>query len=125
LLAIETAPWERFGLCGAFAHLAGRGDFVAVQCLELPAGARSAPLHHLYDEVFYVLSGQGSTTVTLPGGREHSFEWEPRSVFSPPLNATYRLYNGSGREPARLASANNLPLMMNVFHNEDFIFNCP
>ena len=118
LLAMETAPWDRFGVRGAFAHLVGRGDFVAVQCLELPPGATSAPMHHLYDEVFYVLSGHGSTTLKLPDGREHSFEWGPRSVFAPPLNCEYRLYNGSGREPARLASGNNLPLMMNVFHNE-------
>jgi mannose-6-phosphate isomerase-like protein (cupin superfamily) len=125
LLTMETAPWDRFGLNGAFAHLIGRGDFVSVQCLELPPGTTSAPIQHLYDEVFYVLEGHGSLKLTLPDGREHSFEWGPRSVFAPPLNCPYRLYNGSGREPARLASGNNLPLMMNVFHNEDFIFNCP
>ncbi len=124
LLAVETAPWDRFGIRGAFAHLVGRGDFVAVQCLELPAGTSSAPMRHLYDEVIYVLSGHGSTTVTLPDGREHSFEWGPRSLFAPPLNSAYRLHNGSGREPARLASGNNLPLLMNVFHDESFIFGC-
>lgn len=125
LLTMETAPWDRLDIRGAFAHLAGRGDFVAVQCLELPPGKSSAPMRHLYDEVFYVLSGHGSLKLTLPDGSERSFEWGPRSVFSPPLNCEYRLYNGSGTEPARLASGNNLPMMMNVFHNEDFIFNCP
>jgi mannose-6-phosphate isomerase-like protein (cupin superfamily) len=122
LLAIETAPWDRFGVRGAFAHLKGRGDFVAVQCMELLPGSSSAPLRHLYDEVFYVLSGTGSCTVKGPDGREHSFEWGPRSVFAPPLNAEYRLYNGSGREPARLASGNNLPMIMNLLHSEEFIF---
>jgi mannose-6-phosphate isomerase-like protein (cupin superfamily) len=125
MLAMDTAPWDRFGMRGGFVHLEGRGDFVAVQCLELPAGGRSAPLRHLYDEVIYVLEGHGSTTLEGPDGTTHSFEWGPRSVFAPPLNAEFCLYNGSGRERARLASANNLPMIMNLIHSEGFIFGNP
>ncbi len=122
MLAIETKPWDRFGMNGAFVHLKGRGDFVAIQCLEIAPGESSAPMRHLYDEVFYVLEGHGNATIQGPDGIEHSFEWGPRSVFAPPLNSEYRLFNGSGSERARLASGNNLPMMMNLIHNEDFIF---
>lgn len=124
LLAIPTAPWPRMGCDGAIAHLKGRGDFVAVFVIDLPPGAKTAPQRHLYEEVIYVLSGHGSTTIETDAG-SHSFEWGPKSLFALPLNAHYRHFNGSGRERARLASTNNLPVMLNLFHNEDFVFANP
>ncbi|MCH8188246.1 MAG: hypothetical protein IIB66_06010 [Proteobacteria bacterium] len=51
MLTMDTAPWQRFGVAGALVHLKGRGDFVAVQLIEIAPGAKSAPLRHLYDEV--------------------------------------------------------------------------
>ena len=125
MLTMDTAPWKRLGVDGALVHLKGRGDFVAVQLIDIAPGAKSAPLRHLYDEVFYVLTGHGSTRIGVPGGESHGFEWGPRSVFAPPLNAPFQLFNGSGRSPARLASANNLPMIMNLVHSEAFIFENP
>jgi len=122
LLAIETKPWPRLGCDGSVAHLKGRGDFVAVFVVDMPPGAKAAPQRHLYEEVVYVLSGYGSTTIETDAGK-HSFEWGPKSLFALPLNARYQHFNGSGRERARLASTTNLPIMMNLFHNSDFIFN--
>src|SRR4051794_27867641 len=115
LLAIETRPWPRFGTNGAIAHLKGRGDFISVFLLEIPPGAKSAPQQHLFEEAIFVLSGHGSTTVELPDGRSHSFEWGPKSLFSLPLNARYRHFNGSGSAPVRLASTNNLCVVMKLF----------
>ncbi len=122
LLAVPTAPWPRFGTDGGIAHLKGRGDFVAIFVLDLAPGASTAPQKHLYEEVVYVLSGHGSTTVEAADGRRHSFEWGPKSLFALPLNARYRHFNSSGRERARLAATNNLPAMLNLFHNEAFVF---
>jgi mannose-6-phosphate isomerase-like protein (cupin superfamily) len=122
LLKVPTAPWPRFGVDGAIAHLKGRGDFVSVFVLELKPGAQSSPQKHLYEEVVYVLSGHGSTSVESTDGRRHSFEWGPKSLFALPLNARYQHFNTSGREPARLASTNNLCMMLNLFHNESFVF---
>lgn len=124
LLAVPTAPWPRMGCEGAIAHLKGRGDFVAVFVIDLPPGAKAAPQRHLYEEVVYVLSGHGSTTIETDAGT-HSFEWGPKSLFALPLNARYQHFNGSGRERARLASTNNLPALLNLFHNENFIFANP
>ena len=71
----------------------------------------------------YVLEGHGSTVIESPQGEErHSFEWGPHSLFALPLNMRYRHYNGSGAQPARFASTTNLPLVMNAFHEERFIF---
>ena len=43
LLAIPTAPWPRFGVDGAIAHLKGRGDFVSIFVLDLAPGAQTSP----------------------------------------------------------------------------------
>jgi hypothetical protein len=44
-------------------------------------------------------------------------------MFAIPLNATYRLHNGDGKNRAIIGSTTSLPLMMKIFHNDSFIFN--
>src|SRR5260370_39962471 len=122
LLATPTAPWPRLGAEGGIVHVKGRGDFVAIFVIDLAAGAKTAPQRHLYEEVVYVLSGYGSTTVETSDGRTHSFEWGPKSLFALPLNTRYRHFNGSGWERARLSVTTKLPLLLNLFRNETFIF---
>jgi uncharacterized RmlC-like cupin family protein len=122
LLKTPVAPWPRFGVDGGIAHLKGRGDFISIFVLDLKPGAATDPQKHMFEEVVYVLSGHGSTTIETSDGRKHSFEWGPKSLFALPLNARYRHFNSSGREHARLATTNNLCMMLNLFHNEAFIF---
>jgi mannose-6-phosphate isomerase-like protein (cupin superfamily) len=117
-----TKPWARFGADGAIVHLKGRGDFVSVFVLELPPGGKLAPQSHLFEEVIYVLDGHGSTTIETGDGHKHSFEWGPKSLFALPLNARYQHFNGSGSRRARLASTNNMCVMMKLFRNADFLF---
>jgi mannose-6-phosphate isomerase-like protein (cupin superfamily) len=121
LLAVPTAPWPRYDAHGAAVHLKGRGDFLCMFVIEVPPGKATAPLHHLYEAVFYVLSGRGSTSIETAAG-EHAFEWGQRSLFAIPLNSRYRLFNGSGKEPARFACTANLPAVMKMFHDEAFVF---
>jgi uncharacterized RmlC-like cupin family protein len=123
LLKVPVAPWARFGVDGGIAHLKGRGDFVSMFVLDLKPGAQTTPQKHMYEEVVYVLSGYGSTSIETSDGRKHSFEWGPKSLFALPLNARYQHFNTSGREHARIVSTNNLCMMLNLFHNEDFVFN--
>jgi uncharacterized RmlC-like cupin family protein len=125
LPAVETRPWARLGVDGAAVHLKGRGDFVSMFVLDLAPGAATSPQRHLYEEVIYVLSGRGSTVIETAGGAQHSFEWGPRSLFAIPLNTRYRHFNGSGAERARLAATTNLPAVLNMFHNEAFVFDNP
>ena len=122
LFAVETRPWARFGVKGAACHLKGRGDFASMFLYELPPGASSMPIKHLYEEVTYILEGTGSTQLEFPDGAKRSFEWGPHSLFAIPLNAKHRHFNGSGQKRALMVSTVNLPLIMNIFHNEDFIF---
>ena len=122
LFSVPTADWPRFGVKGAAVHLKGRGDFCNMFVFELPPGKSTIPQRHLYEEVYYVLEGSGSTQIEFDGGQKRSFEWGPKSLFSIPLNAKYRHFNGSGTGRALLASTTNLPMIMNVFHNERFVF---
>jgi mannose-6-phosphate isomerase-like protein (cupin superfamily) len=124
LLGLETALWPRFGeRCrGAFVNLKGRGDWMGITLMEIPAAGKSAPQRHIYEEVFYVLSGHGNMVVEMTDGTKRSFEWGKHSLFAPPLNAPYTIFNGSGHQPARLASVHDLALLFNIFRNESFIF---
>jgi len=125
LLTLDVRPWARLDALGAYAHARGRGDFVNMYVLEIAPGKQTAPQKHLFEEVVYVLAGHGSTTVEMPDGEKRSFEWHTGSLFALPLNVSYRHYNGSGRESARLVSTTDLPLMLNVFRNSEFIWNNP
>jgi len=124
LTAVETAPWPRLGggCHAAFIELRGRGDFVGLTVIDIPPGGATDLARHLFDDVFFVLSGHGSASIQAGDGQTHSFEWGPRALFSPPLNAPYRLFNTSGRETVRLVCANDLPFLFNVFRNEAFLF---
>lgn len=122
LLAVETKPWARTGARGAYVHTTGRGDFLNMYVLELGPNGETLPQRHLFEEVCYVLEGTGSTVLELADGTTRSFEWGPKSLFALPLNVGYRHFNGSGSRPARIAAVTNLPLVLNAFHNESFVF---
>jgi len=125
LMDVATKPWPRLGANAAFVHLDARGDFCSLFVCELPPGGATERQRHIYEEVFYVLDGQGSTVLELPSGEKRSFEWGKGSLFSLPVNMPYRLYNASGDKPARITSTNNLPMVMKLFRNERFVFDNP
>jgi mannose-6-phosphate isomerase-like protein (cupin superfamily) len=120
LPSIETRPWARFGLGGAFCHVEGRDDFLTVLLLDLGPGAGAAPQRHLFEAVFVVLAGTGAVELELAGGARR-LEWGPDSVFAVPMNARYRLVN-SGAAPARLALFSDLRYLLNLYRSERFLF---
>ncbi len=122
LFTVETGDWPRYGVKGAAVHLKGRGDFCNMFVFDIPPGKSTSPQRHLYEDVVYVLEGRGSTQLEFSDGTKRSFEWGPKSLFAIPLNAKHRFFNASGTERALLVSTTNMPLVMNTFHNEDFVF---
>ncbi len=119
---VETAEWPRVGTRAAALHLDGRGDFCNMFLHDLGPGKASRPQRHVFEEVIYVLEGAGSTQLELPNGEKRAFEWGAASLFAIPLNAKYRHFNASGSERALFVSTTNLPMMLNLFHNEGFVF---
>jgi oxalate decarboxylase/phosphoglucose isomerase-like protein (cupin superfamily) len=121
---VEMNFWPRLGGRAAFINLYGMEGVTGMYVGEIPAGGALEPEKHFYEEVICILSGQGATEVWQEGGRRQMFEWGPWSLFAPPLNTWHRLVNG-GRQPVKFLAVTNAPLVMDVFHNEDLVFNCP
>lgn len=124
LKRVELAPWARTAARGAYVQLTGTEDTNSAYVMELAPGASAAPERHLYEEVCFVLDGRGSTDVWDSRGQKTSFEWQKGSLFAIPLNAHHRLHNGSGRDTARLLGVTTAPLLMNLLHSPEFIYNC-
>jgi oxalate decarboxylase/phosphoglucose isomerase-like protein (cupin superfamily) len=121
---IAMAPWARTGGNAAFVNLYGMEGVTGMYVGEIPAGGALNAERHFYEEVICVLEGQGAAEVWQDGGRKQMFEWGPWSLFAPPLNTWHRLLNG-GRTPVKFLAVTNAPLVMDVVHNEEFVFNCP
>ena len=56
-------------------------------------------------------------------GDEVTFEWQPGSLFAIPLNTIHQHVNLSGTTPARFVSSTNLPPVLNIYDDVDFVFN--
>lgn len=124
LLTVELGDWARRGCRAAVARLEGTEDVNDAHIIEIPPGGQVAPERHLYEEITYVGSGRGSTRVWSSAGTEATFEWQAGSVFSVPLNAYAEHFNGSGSDPVRFYTVTSAPLVMRLFHNRSFIYEC-
>jgi hypothetical protein len=123
LNSVELKPWARRGGNAVFInHDASRTSndcFV----MEIPAGGKLVPQRQLFEETVLILSGRGSTTVWNDTGDRVTFEWGAGAIFGIPLNAKYQHFNGSGKDPARFVSVTNMPPLMNIYEDPEFIFN--
>ena len=125
LHTVELKPWARRGGRGVFInHDASRTSNDCYVC-EIPAGGKLAPQRQLFEEMILILDGGGSTSVWNDAGKKVTFEWQKGSLFAIPLNAWHQHFNGSGRQPARYVAVTNCPPVMNLYEDEDFIFNSP
>jgi oxalate decarboxylase/phosphoglucose isomerase-like protein (cupin superfamily) len=122
---LPRKPWARTGGKGAFIQLRGMEGFTGMYVGEIPPAGALNPEKHLYEELIYVLQGAGSTEVWSGDDEKKKlhFEWQQGSLFAVPLNCWHRLYNGS-RQPALFLAATSAPVMMDLLHDEKFIFGC-
>lgn len=124
LSEVETKPWPRINARGAVIHLKGRGDFLDVHLVDVEPGGTTSPQQHLYESVTYVLEGEGTSFVRDPDGKVLAFDWGQGSLIAIPLNAEYR-HSNRGRGRARLAAVTNLPMVINLYRSEPFVFHSP
>ncbi len=124
--AIERRPWAMTGTPAAFIDLVGLEGFSGMQVVEIPPGGTTKPQRHLYQQLICILQGNGATRVWAHGheDQKRTFEWDEFSLFSPPLNTWYQIFNG-GNEPVIYLAVNDAPMIIDLFHNTDFIFNNP
>ena len=122
---LPLAHWKRLGGKGSYIQLHGTEGKWGCYLVEVPgAGALNAE-KHLYEEVYYVVEGRGTTEVWLDNdSKRHVFEWQQGSLFSIPVNAWHRIVNASSA-PALLLAGTTAPNLLNLVNNVDVMFNCP
>ncbi len=121
--SMSLAPWERKGGRGTFINLSEQEVDDAYVC-EISPGGTLKLQRHMYEELIYILEGQGVTSLWNPGQEPISFEWTEGSLFTIPLNAYHQHFNGNGTKRALFLAVTSAPLVMNLFHSREFIFNC-
>jgi oxalate decarboxylase/phosphoglucose isomerase-like protein (cupin superfamily) len=125
LRTVELKPWARRGGAGVYInHEASRTSNDCYVC-EIPPAGELAPQRELCEEMILILDGHGSTVVWNDAGARVTFEWTSGSLFAIPLNAWHQHFNGSGRQPARYVAVTNLPPVINLYEDVDFIFSTP
>lgn len=125
LRKVELKRWERRNADGIFVNHDASRTSNDCYILSLDPGAETTPQRQLYEEMILILDGHGSTTVWNDAGQKVSFEWTAGSMFAIPVNTWHQHFNGSGKEAMRFVAVTNLPPIMNVFEEPDFIFNTP
>jgi quercetin dioxygenase-like cupin family protein len=117
--------WKRIGGKGTFIQLLGTEGLWGCYVVEVPgAGALNAE-RHLYEEVYLVVEGRGTTEVWAEGnGKRLTFELQKGSLFSIPLNAWHRIVNATS-SPALLLAGTTAPNIINLVSNPGFVFDCP
>ncbi|MDE2838740.1 MAG: cupin domain-containing protein [Chloroflexota bacterium] len=122
---LPLGPWKRMQAEGAFFDLSGTGGQQGTYVIQIPGAGAITPEKHMYEEIFYVLEGRGTTEIwTDGGGQPSTFEWQAGSLFSPPMNTWHRIINASA-SPALLLGVTNAPPAFFIYRTQDFMFNNP
>jgi len=124
LASLELADWKRRGGKVAYTRLGDQEDH-NLQIVEIPPGGELKPEHHMYDAIMFVMRGRGATSIWQEGEPKRSVEWQEGSLLAIPVNAWHQEFNTSGDEPARILFGTNMAHVINLYHNLDFVFNCP
>ncbi|MBI4523058.1 MAG: ethanolamine ammonia lyase-activating protein [Deltaproteobacteria bacterium] len=124
LKTVELSPWKRMGVSGCYLNMGDQQETDAYIC-EIPPASQTLPQRHLFETLVHIAAGRGATTVWHEEAPKQSFEWSAGAIFAIPLNVSYQHFNVSKDEPVRFLAGTNAPHIINLFHNEDFIFRNP
>jgi mannose-6-phosphate isomerase-like protein (cupin superfamily) len=120
---LPLQPWKRLGGNGTFIQLYGTEGKWGMYVVEVPAAGALNIEKHMYEEIYYVVEGRGTTEVWRDGSPDkNTFEWTAGSLFTIPINATHRLINATS-SPSLLLSGTTAPPVVNLFQSTDFVFN--
>lgn len=119
---VETDSWDRTGQRGALINLYGMEGINDLQIHEIAPREETTQQRHFYHEIVYVLKGSGITTIG-EGDSARQFEWSKHSMFAIPRNTTYAHKNMSGEDDVKLVVQTDLPQLIDIIRDEEFIFN--
>src|SRR5581483_9167843 len=119
---LRREAWAATGGKGCIVDLKGMEGFTNAIVGEIAAGASLQPQKHLFQEMTYILDGSGYTEVWAPGSAERTrCQWQTGTLYAIPLNCWSQMVN-TGVEPALYISVTDAPLVLDVFHDDGFIF---
>lgn len=122
---LPLVDWPRMGGRGSYIQLHGTEGKWGCYVVEVPAAGTLKVEKHIYEEIYLVVEGRGSTEVWAEeGGKRHVFEWQAGSLFSIPVNTYHQIVNATS-SPALMLGGTTAPNVMNLVGNTDFVFNCP
>jgi quercetin dioxygenase-like cupin family protein len=125
VLDLPLAPWKRTGGRGTYVQLYGTETKWGMYVVEVPARGALNPEKHMYEEVFLVVDGRGTTEVWQEGDtKRHTFEWQKGSMFSIPMNAMHRIVNATS-SPALLIAGTTAPNVLNMINSVPGVFDNP
>jgi mannose-6-phosphate isomerase-like protein (cupin superfamily) len=102
LRTVELEWWEERGCKAAFIQLLGQEGVSASRVTEVPPGKSLPPVKFALDEIVYVLSGRGLTTVWAGEGKaKKNFEWQEHRCSSVPRNHWHVFSNMTGDKPVQ------------------------
>jgi len=74
---LPLAPWKRTGGRGHFIQLLGTETKWGCFVVEVPPEGALHPQKHMYEEIYLVVEGRGTTEVWQEGDvKKHVFEWQ-------------------------------------------------
>lgn len=115
--------WEDMGVDGLYIKMA---DYQITDgwILELPPKGKTKSQKHMFEAGMYFFGGPGHITVHQEGERPQRVDFQHRTLFSVPLNASYQVFNDSD-EPVRLLAVTSFPFVLNAMNSEEFVFDNP
>ncbi len=119
---IPLKRWRRLGCEGAYLQFRGLEGITGVYVGRIAPGAALQPERHLYEKVIYIVQGEGVAEIQQQDRVPQTISWRTGSLFSPPLNALHRLINHANT-PAVFLAVTTAPMVLDHFHNEQFVFN--
>jgi gentisate 1,2-dioxygenase len=120
---IELGRWDERDCNAAFLILEGQQNVSEARVTEILPGKSLPPLKFAFDEIVYVVEGQGICTVWREGGEKRSFEWHKHGMFLLPRNHYHQLGNARGDRRAILLHNNYLPVAMAGAPDPELYFN--
>ncbi len=123
-VSLKTLPTKFDKDYGAAIARIGVGNYgegrlyqIEATLVEIPAGGKLAPRKLLAEEIVYIISGNGYTTMWPAGAtsKKERYDWATGDVLSPSLNVWREHVNASSTEPARFLSMTSAPLTKNLF----------
>lgn len=123
---LPLMPWKRIGGKGTYIQLYGTEGKWGCYAVEVPPAGALKPEKHMFEKIYLVIEGRGSTEVWLDEQerRKQVFEWQRGSLFSIPINARHRIVNATNSS-ALLQAGTTGPVVINALQDINAVFDNP